>query len=84
MTEEVEAQEKVNGFRFFGMVLPSLPSLMFKLGGVFLRFKREAKKGGRTFQKELVNQGLDETTAAQLTEIYLESSNIANYISLFR
>lgn len=84
MNEEAEAQENVNGFRFFGMVLPSLPSLMFKLGGVFLRFKREAKKGGRTFQKELVNLGLDKTTAAQLTEIYLESSNVANYISLFR
>lgn len=84
MTEEVEDQEKVNGFRIFGMVLPSFPSLMLKFGGVFLRFKREAKKGGRTFQRELINQGLDETTAAQLTEIYLESSNIANYISLFR
>ncbi|MCK5261089.1 MAG: hypothetical protein KAJ44_02820 [Thermoplasmatales archaeon] len=84
MTEEVEDQEKVNGFRIFGMFLPSLPSLMLKFGGVFLRFKREAKKGGRTFQRELINQGLDEITAAQLTEIYLESSNIANYISLFR
>lgn len=84
MTEEVEDQEKTNGFSIFGMILSSLPSLMFKLGGVVLRFKREAKKGGRTFQKELINQGLDETTAAQLTEIYLESSNISNYISLFR
>jgi hypothetical protein len=84
MIEEAEEQEKVNGFRFFGMFLPSLPPLMVKLGGVFLRFKREAKKGGRTFQKELVNLGLDKTTAAQLTEIYLESSNISNYISLFR
>ena len=84
MPEDVEDQEKVNGFRIFGMILPSLPSLMFKLGSIFLRFKREAKKGGQTFQKELINRGLDEITAAQLTEIYLESSNIANYISLFR
>ena len=84
MPEDVEDQEKVNGFRIFGMILPSLPSLMFKLGSIFLRFKREAKKGGQTFQKELINQGVDEITAAQLTEIYLESSNIANYISLFR
>ncbi len=84
MTEEVEDQEKTNGFRIFGMMLPSPPSLMFKLGSIFLRFKREAKKRGQTFQKELINQGLDEITAAQLTEIYLESSNIANYISLFR
>ena len=84
MTKEVEDQEKVNGFRIFGMILPSLPSLMFKLSGVFLRFKREAKKGGRTFQKELINQGIDEATATQLTEIYLESSNISNYVNLFR
>lgn len=84
MTKKYEDKEMVNGFRIFGIFLPSIPSLMLKFGGVFLRFKIDAKKGGRIFQKALINQGLDETTAEGLTEIYLESSNIANYIHLFR
>jgi len=83
MAEDVEGQEKVNDFRVFGAILPYLPSLMFKLGGTFLRFKRVAKKGGSAFQKELINQGLDSTTAAELTEIYLEGSNIIHYMSSF-
>lgn len=84
MAEDIEGQERVEGSRLFGMILPHLPSLMFKLGGTFLRFKREAKKAGNTFQKELVKQGIDPTTAAELTEIYLESSNVKHYMSFFR
>lgn len=84
MRQDIEEEEKVNGFHIFGMVLPSLPSLMFRLGGVFLRFKIEAKKGGHIFKKELINQGLDEATAAKLTQTYLESSNIINFVHLLR
>jgi len=36
----------------------------------------EAKRGGDIFQKELINRGLDKTTAARITEIYLEGSNV--------
>jgi len=84
MIEEDEKHERVHGFRLFGMVLPSLTPLMFKLGGVYLKFKRDAKKGGHVFQKELIKQGLDTTTAAELTEIYLEGSNLNQYLQLFR
>ncbi|KAA0002383.1 MAG: hypothetical protein FE048_03905 [Thermoplasmata archaeon] len=80
MTEERE--RKIDNFRVFGMVLSSLPSLMFRLGKTFLKFKREAKKGGHIFQKELIAQGLDTEKAAELTEIYLESSNLKQYIML--
>ena len=47
---------------------------------MLLRLKLDAKKGGKTFHKELLHQGIDETTAAQLTEIYLQPSNIKQYM----
>jgi len=71
MVKTTEDQGSVGGFRVLGALLPYLPSLMLRLGGSFLRLKRDAKKAGRTFQKELLRQGIDEGTAAELTEIYL-------------
>ena len=84
MTKEIERQKSRGGFRILGMIIPSLPSLIFRLGGVFLKFKREAKKGGKIFQKELISQGLDATTAAALTDMYLESSSITHYVDFLR
>ena len=84
MVKDVEDKESVGGFRIFGIILPYLPSLMFRLGGSFLRLKLDAKKGGKTFHNELLHQGIDETTAAQLTELYLQPSNIKQYMGFFR
>ena len=83
MTEKKE-ERNANTIRLFGMVLPSLPLLLLRSGGALLRFKRDAKKGGKAFHKELLCQGIDETTAAELTVIYLELSNIKNYMKFFR
>ena len=84
MVKNTEGQGSAGGFRMFGALLPYLPSLMLRFGGSFLRLKRDAKKAGRTFQKELLRQGIDEGTAAELTEIYLEPSSIKQYMGLFR
>ena len=84
MVKNTEDQGSAGGFRVLGALLPYLPSLMLRLGGSFLRLKRDAKKAGRTFQKELLRQGIDEGTAAGLTEIYLEPSSIKQYMGLFR
>jgi hypothetical protein len=84
MVKNTEDQGSAGGFRVLGALLPYLPSLMLRLGGSFLRLKRDAKKAGRTFQKELLRQGIDEGTAAELTEIYLEPSSIKQYMGLFR
>lgn len=84
MVKNTEDQGSAGGFRVLGVLLPYLPSLMLRLGGSFLRLKRDAKKAGRTFQKELLRQGIDEGTAAELTEIYLEPSSIKQYMGLFR
>ncbi len=62
--------------KIFGVIIPFIPKLMFRCAGSFLRFKRQAKKGGKAFKKELLNQGLDKKTATSLTEEYLKSSNI--------
>jgi len=84
MLREDEGRGSTGGFRLFGAALPYLPSLMLRLGGSLLLLKRDAKKGGKTFRKELLQQGIDETTATQLTELYLQSSNIKQYVGFFR
>lgn len=53
MVKTTEDQGSVGGFRVLGALLPYLPSLMLRLGGSFLRLKRDAKKAGRTFQRIL-------------------------------
>jgi len=75
MTKKAEENGNANS-ELFGMILPLLPNLLLKSGWAFLRFKMDAKRGGSIFQKELMNQGLDKTTAAELAEIYLEGSNL--------
>lgn len=61
------------------MILKNMPgfiSLAFKLGLVYLRFKRQAKKAGKVFEKELIRNGIDKNTARLLKEEYLKSSRI--------
>jgi hypothetical protein len=76
MTEGAEENRKVGAVRLFGPIFLLLPSLLFKSGGATLHFKRAARKGGKIFRKELMNQGIDKITAKELTEIYLEGSNL--------
>jgi len=84
MTNEIKSQKRGDGFRILGIIIPSLPPLIFRFGVVFLKFKREAKKGGKTFQKELISKGLDTTIAVALKDIYLESSSLTHYIDFLR
>lgn len=81
-TEKEKARDR-NTIRFFGIMIPSLPSLMFRLGGTFLRFKRDAKKAGKIFRKELIKQGFDKKIATNLTNSYLEGSNLIKYMQNF-
>lgn len=83
MSQNAEIKRETHPFKFFGIMLPALPSLMFRLGGSFLRFKRNAKKAGKVFKKELIKQGFDKETAEGLTKIYLEGSNISKYMYNF-
>jgi hypothetical protein len=58
--------------------------LILRFGGEFIRFKSRAHEAGRIFQKELMHQGLDKTTAAQLTAFYMEGSDPFKMIRSFR
>ena len=81
MNENVKyGGEEVRFIKLFGMMIPSLPSLMFRLTGTFIRFKSDANKAGKIFKKELIKQGIDKETADELTEIYMKSSHIRKYI----
>lgn len=84
MSQKKEIKREAHLFKFFGMMLPALPSLMFRLGGTFLKFKRNAKKAGKVFKKELIKQGFDKGTAEGLTKIYLEGSDISKYVFSFQ
>lgn len=84
MNENIKDNREMRPIKLFGMLLPSMPSLMIRLSGTFLRFKRNANKAGKIFRKELRNQGIDKETANELTEIYMEASHIRNYIQNFR
>lgn len=64
------------GIRLAGKLLPSLFPLVLKLGKTYLRFKKDAQKAGKIFEKELRANGIDKETAKAMTEIYLNSSRI--------
>jgi hypothetical protein len=82
MPKEIKEERDGRPFKLFGILLPSLPSLMIRFGGTFLRFKRNAKKAGKVFKKELINQGLDKQVASELTDIYMEGSDLSKFIQI--
>ena len=77
-------EKEVNGFKIFGLMLPKMPGLMFRLSGTLLRFKSQANSAGRVFKKELVKQGIDEVTAEGLKQEYMKGSHIRQYITNMR
>ncbi len=76
-------REEICPIKLFGIMIPSMPSLMFRIMGTLLRFKSDANKAEKVFKKELINQGIDKETAAELTEIYMKGSHIRQYIQGF-
>jgi hypothetical protein len=68
--------QRGEGIRLVGVLIPSLIPLVLKLGKTYLRFKKDAQKAGKIFQKELRANGIDKETARAMTEIYLNSSRI--------
>jgi len=84
LTKKIERLNGGDGFRKLGIIIPSLPPLIFRFGRVFLKFKSEAKKSGKIFKKELIGRGLDETTAVAFTNMYLESSSLTHYMDFLR
>ena len=61
--------------KIIGSLILTFPSLIFRFGVEAFRFKSKAHKAGRIFRRKLVEQGLDRSTAAQLTSFYLEGSD---------
>ena len=80
MNNNTKDEIELETIKIFGVILPKIPHLAFRLTGNFLRFKSKANKAGKIFKKELIKQGLDEETASILTGIYMEPSHIRNYI----
>lgn len=82
--KEVRGVGNTNGLRFMGVIISSAPSLIFRGGCWFLKFKRQANKGARVFRKELLRQGFDKTNADALTDLYLKPSSLKQYMTFLR
>jgi hypothetical protein len=80
----VERTRNENLLKILGMTIPALPSIMFRFSGEYLRFRSKARKGGFLFQNQLISRGVDRATAEQLTEIYLEGSNLFKILFTLR
>ena len=74
MSQNNNEMRNADPIKWMGMIISVTPSLLLKSGSALLRFKRQAKKGGKVFKKELINQGFDKKTASVLTEQYLDGS----------
>jgi hypothetical protein len=84
MTDITEGTRNGNPMKILGIIIPVLPSILIRFSGEYLRFRSKATRGGRIFQNELLDQGIDETAAKNLTKIYMDGSNILKYMFSFR
>ena len=84
MSEKKSKRRNETPLKIFGIILPSLPMLMLRMGGPYLRFKRAAKKGAKIFEKELIKQGIDKNAASELSQHYLAGSDLIGSITSFR
>ncbi|HMA84041.1 MAG TPA: hypothetical protein VKP59_07425 [Candidatus Thermoplasmatota archaeon] len=75
-----DQQIRHDSVQLMARIMSYLPVILLKSGTAWLSFKRQAKKGGKTFQKELINQGLDKEIAVQFTKEYTSSSNLVKIL----
>ena len=57
------------------MTVPRMIPLAIRIAIFYLGFKRKAKKAGKVFKKELMDNGIDPETAQLLTDEYMKSSH---------
>jgi hypothetical protein len=84
MSERVHENRKVTMFDAFKVLIPYIPTMLFRIPRTLLHIKKMAQRGGNVFQRELIAQGIDQETARKLTESYLETSNLKTYLSFIR
>ena len=84
MNLKSDTKEKPNIPKLVGIIGSSAPKLFFRFAPLLIKFKKQAKKGGEIFHKELLNQGIDSETAEKLTKIYMEASDLASLFKFFQ
>jgi hypothetical protein len=84
MPEKPDENNSVTMIDTFKLLIPYLPTLLFRIPGTIFHIKRMAKHGGAVFHKELIEQGIDKDIAQKLTNSYLETSNFKTYLGLFK
>jgi hypothetical protein len=76
MVEKTTEKQMNDPVQFIARIISSLPMILMKSGGAWLSFKIQARRGSKSFHKELIKQGLDKHTAQLFTDEYLEGSNL--------
>ncbi|MFH1013958.1 MAG: hypothetical protein V1769_05580 [Thermoplasmatota archaeon] len=84
MSEQINGNQKDTIFGTFKVLIPYIPTMLFRIPRTLLHIKKMAQRGGNVFQRELIAQGIDQETARKLTESYLETSNLKTYLSFIR
>jgi hypothetical protein len=84
MNSKSTNKEKPNIPKLIGIIGSSAPKLFFRFAPLMIRFKKQAKKGGEIFHKELLDQGIDPNTAEKLTAVYMQGSDISGFFKIFQ
>lgn len=74
------SQETYDPVQLTARIITFIPMILLKSGTAWLSFKRQAKKGGKTFQKELIQQGVNKEIAIQFTNQYTSGSNLVKIL----
>lgn len=62
------------------VVAGTAPPLLLRLGISYLRYKRQAKRAGKSFFRSLVVNGIPEKEARDLTDEYMTSFGFRNIV----
>lgn len=74
------SQHKYDPVQIIARIITHIPMILLRSGTAWLSFKHQAKKGSKTFQKELLDQGIDKQTAKQFAQQYADGSNLVKIL----
>ncbi len=64
-------------------VAANAPSLLWRLGISYLKYKRQAKKAGKVFFRSLVSNGIPEKEARDLADEYMSAFSVRQLVRQF-
>lgn len=84
MTSETDNTRPFDLPKILGVVGSFAPGFMIRFIPLLFRFRQQAKKGAQVFYRQLLDLGLDDAVAQQLTSEYLAGSDLIQFLHVFR